>query len=80
MPDAGVNLSIMIEGIRTRMREQGITQRELGTVLGLSQTSISKRLNRYVDLKVAELEGIATHLGCSIEDLLNGSTSPRERQ
>lgn len=52
------------------MARKRVTQAEMGRHLGLSQTSISKRLTGNLPFDVSEVADIADHLNVPVEQLL----------
>lgn len=56
--------------IREYRRKNGLTATELGELIGLSQSTISKIENEQTSPKVEWLEKIADVFGCSVNDLL----------
>lgn len=60
---------------RARLR---ITQKEMGLLLGLSQASISARMNGAAAFTIDELEVLAERFGCDPADLLAAAGPPRE--
>jgi transcriptional regulator with XRE-family HTH domain len=55
--------------IRAEMARQGISQRELGERLGLTQAGVSRRLLGQRALEVDDVERIAEALGVSMQQL-----------
>lgn len=58
--------------VRAEMGRHKTTQADLGAVLGLSQASVSLRIQGKVPFSVAELAKVAAHFGVSIETLIAG--------
>lgn len=54
------------------MSERGVTQRQLGEALGLSQQAIHKSLNRQRRFSVADLCNLATYFDVTPGELLAG--------
>ena len=58
------------ENVRLAMAQKRVTQAEMGRHLGLSQTSISKRLAGSLPFDVAEVAAVADRLEVPVEQLL----------
>lgn len=56
--------------IRAEMARQGVTQREIAEVLGISQSQVSLRLLGQIAFNVPELERIAARLHVPVTQLL----------
>lgn len=56
--------------IRAELARRGLSQRDLATHLGISQSQLSKRLRGQIDLSVAELSAAAAYLDVPIGALL----------
>lgn len=56
--------------VRGVMAEKGVTQETLASLLGVTQSYISRRLSGAVDLRVAELQQVAEVLGVPVTRLL----------
>lgn len=54
--------------LRSYLSHRGVTQDEIATVLGLSQATVSRKLNpaRREDLRLSELQAISNAIGCTI--------------
>lgn len=61
-------------------KEKGLTQQELGTLLGVSPKTISKWECNNGLPDIIFLKEISKVLGITIEELLNGKTNPKEEQ
>jgi transcriptional regulator with XRE-family HTH domain len=63
-----------------RLREaRGYTQKELGSLCGLTKTYIGNVEQGTVNITLANLEAIANGLGCNAEDLLRRPWSGASR-
>jgi transcriptional regulator with XRE-family HTH domain len=60
----------VIEEIVALRERQGVSQRQLADVLGLDQSAVSRIERGERGLAVAELAGIAEHLGASVDAIL----------
>ena len=60
----------VIEQIVTLREAQGVSQRDLATVLGLDQPAVSRIEKGERGLAVAEIAGIAERLGVTVDSLL----------
>ncbi len=60
----------VIEQIVTVREAQGVSQRDLAAVLGLDQPAVSRIESGERGLAVAEIAGIAEHLGVTVDSLL----------
>ena len=77
--------SILIQNIRTLMRDKGITQEKLADILGMSQSNVSKALseNDKKSFTLDQVVGIAKHFSVSVDMLVGNqrtaviSKSPR---
>lgn len=76
---------ILIQNIKSLMKDKGVTQEKLAEILGMSQSNVSKALSEH-DKKSFTLDqvvGIAKHFGVSIDMLVGNhrvaaiATSPR---
>lgn len=47
-----------------------MSQRDLGELLNLPQTSVGKRLRGDIPWRLDEVKRIADHLGCTIDELI----------
>lgn len=56
--------------IKTLLKRQGMTQRELAEKAGTTEVSISRYMKRQRTPRLSALEGIAQVLGTNIDDLL----------
>jgi len=56
--------------IRVEMTRHRLTQRDLATALGVTQATVSSRMNGHTDWSLGELRVIAEALGMSLVDLL----------
>jgi transcriptional regulator with XRE-family HTH domain len=69
-PSASHTTRYAIEEIRALMGRRRVSQKELGTVLAMSQPTISARMRGEVTFNLDELEQIAAHFDVPITDLL----------
>lgn len=79
MPD--YDTDILIENINRLVTENGMTQAQLGEILGMSQPNISKALNKN-DKKSFTLDqviGIAKHFHTTVDALIGGSQTSEIR-
>lgn len=60
----------MIEQIVALREARGVSQRDLAAVLGLDQSAVSRIEKGERGLAVAELAGIAEHLGATVDSIL----------
>jgi transcriptional regulator with XRE-family HTH domain len=65
-----------LKRIREQRERKGLTQEELGRMLGRTQQSISSWESGTRGLKVSELPGIASALECSMADLIVQPSEP----
>ena len=75
------NTDILIENINRLVTENGMTQAQLGEILGMSQPNISKALNKN-DKKSFTLDqviGIAKHFHTTVDALIGGSQTSEIR-
>jgi transcriptional regulator with XRE-family HTH domain len=56
--------------IRAEMARNGLTQRDLAALLGLSQPTVSARLRGRTDFTVSEVRAIARWLGVPVAVLI----------
>jgi transcriptional regulator with XRE-family HTH domain len=54
------------ENVRAELARQKLTQTDLAGWLGLSRTSIYRRLNGHTDFRTNELQVVARHLGVDV--------------
>jgi transcriptional regulator with XRE-family HTH domain len=64
---------LVADEIRVLMARHRITQADLGVVLGVTQTAVSKRIRGEVAFDVDELAKIAQHFGIEVTDLLEAA-------
>jgi transcriptional regulator with XRE-family HTH domain len=57
--------------IRAEMARQGVSQRQIGEVLGISQPQVSKRLLGEVAFNTTELEKVAEFLGVPVTNFMH---------
>jgi transcriptional regulator with XRE-family HTH domain len=70
----------VVTEIRAEMARQRVTQRQLASVVGVSQVQISKRLSGRIQFDVAELEKVASVLGVPVTNFLPAPGHlPRQR-
>ncbi|BCT91168.1 hypothetical protein LYSHEL_01920 [Lysobacter helvus] len=62
---------LVVQAIRDRLRERGLTYRELATRLGVSEVTVKRDLGRG-DFSLARLDAICEALGVELVDLLQG--------
>ena len=77
MPE--MNHDILVENIRTLLKNNGMTQQQLAEVAGMTQANVSKALNPN-DKRGFTLEqvfAISQHFGVSIDELV-GNKAPNE--
>jgi transcriptional regulator with XRE-family HTH domain len=58
--------------VRAEMARRGLSQKALGELVGMSQASLSLRLNSHVAFTIDELAAIGRALGVSLETLTEG--------
>lgn len=63
--------------VRAALGYHRATQAEVGELLGLSQVSVSERLNGHTPFTLDELGQLAPRLGLTPEDLVAGGRTPR---
>lgn len=62
--------------IRKLMRDKGITQKKLGSLIGIPQPTISHYLNDYAEIPASRLAAIANALRVSIYEITGGEPPP----
>lgn len=60
----------LVNEIKTEMERQGLTQRALANVLGLSRQGLSNKMNGHTDFTYTEVSVIAQTLGMAHADLV----------
>ena len=61
--------------INERIKEAGITKAELAEKLGMSASSLAKRLNRQAKIDIQFLESLAKALNISVVSLMDDDAS-----
>lgn len=69
------NIEYMRLLINERIKEAGITKYELAEKLGMSASSLAKRLNRQAKIDVQFLESLAKALNISVVSLMDDDAS-----
>lgn len=64
-----------VQQIRAAMAARGVSQAQLAAALGLTQSSISRRLAGSQPFRTDELEAVAAHLGVRIAINLEDHTA-----
>lgn len=64
---------LLLRGIRSQLRERGITYRELASRLGVSEPTVKRDLSRG-NFPLGRLDRICEALGVGVEDLLRDAT------
>lgn len=65
--------------IRERREALGLSRTELAEAVGISAKSLSRYESGEREPRASDLVKIASNLGCSVEDLVENPTLPRER-
>ncbi|WP_207634428.1 helix-turn-helix domain-containing protein [Candidatus Frankia alpina] len=63
------------ETIRLLMTRTGVRQIDLAEVLGMTQGSLSYRLQGYSNWKIDDLVKVAAHFGLTVSELISGYTA-----
>ena len=59
--------------IRVEMARNGLTQRDLAEALGVTQATVSSRMNGHTEWTIRELQIVAATCGVAVTDLLAGA-------
>lgn len=65
-----------VDAVQAEVRRRGLTQHDIGRIIGKSQGAAWRRMARQTPFTLAELEALATHFDIPLSKLLR----PRSRR